>query len=91
MPAELELGDTGTYAELRLRSNTADHALIFIPSLASLLERAREISGIELSALQSRKIRDAAIVIALPREMAVSGAEERGYADIDPESLDAET
>jgi hypothetical protein len=90
MSLELQLGDTGAYGELRTRPNPAGHALVFIPALVALLERGRGVSGGDLSMAESRRIRDAAVVIALPPEMAREGAEERGYEDVDPESLDAD-
>jgi hypothetical protein len=54
---------------------------VFVPSLASLLMKAESESPHPLTREQVLAIRDAAMVMMLPREV----AELRGYDDLDPE------
>lgn len=57
--------------------------LTFIPSLVSLLWAREESKGAPLTEQEVLEIRDKAKVVALPEEVAVKVASERGYRDID--------
>jgi hypothetical protein len=75
----LSVGDVGSFAELRARRNPDGLALVYIPGLAALLERARQLKGSQLSEEQSARIAEHATVMAVPPEVARETIEGRGY------------
>ncbi len=59
--------------------------LTFIPALVSVMLNQENAKGSPLTENEVLKIRDKAIVIALPEKEALAVAEQRGYQDIDPD------
>ena len=57
--------------------------LTFIPSLVSVLLGCEERKGEPLTEREVLEIRDKAMVVALPPDVAIAVATERGYSDID--------
>ena len=80
----LHAGRSGPYGELVGRPLPEGLALIFVPSLAALLTRARQINGAALTEEQVLRIRDGSTVIVMDHEAARAVEEQRGYADLDP-------
>jgi hypothetical protein len=76
---KLSAGDVGSFAELKARTNSDGLALVYIPGLAALLERARQLKGSELSAEESARIAAHANVMAVTPEVAKKTIENRGY------------
>jgi hypothetical protein len=79
----LECGETGTYAEMILRSLPEGTLLVFVPSLAALLTRAEQLKGAELTRKEVFRIRDHCNVIVTASRTARAMEEQRGYADLD--------
>jgi hypothetical protein len=75
----LSLGDAGSFAELSARRNPDRLALVYIPGLAALLERARQLKGSELSEAESARIAAHANVMAVTQEVAKETIQNRGY------------
>ena len=67
-------------------SSENDLLPVFIPSLVALLIQAEELNGFPLTRNQVLAIRDNANCVMLPSSGKAEMEEERGYADIDPES-----
>jgi hypothetical protein len=63
-----------------------DNALIpvFIPALIVLLRQDERAKGSPLTAEEVTAIRDRALCVRLPRDLARQILSERGFADIDP-------
>ena len=80
----LHAGRSGTYSELVGRPLPQGLALIFVPSLAALLTRARQLNGAALTEDQVLRIRNNSTVIVMDHDAARAVEEQRGYADIDP-------
>jgi hypothetical protein len=59
--------------------------LTFIPALITVLLNQEERNGSPLTEQEVLEIRDKAIAVALPTEVALQIAESRGYQDIDPD------
>jgi hypothetical protein len=78
-PGKLSIGDVGSFAELSAKRNPDGLALVYIPGLAALLERAKQLKGAELSAEQSARIAAHASVTAVTPEVAKKTIESRGY------------
>jgi len=57
--------------------------LTFVPSLVSLLLAREQSKGAPLTQQEVLEIREKATVVALPQDVAVKVATERGYRDID--------
>jgi len=76
----LSVGDVGSFGELKARTNPDGLALVYIPGLAALLERAKQLKGSELSERESARIAEHATVMAVTPEMAKETIESRGYA-----------
>jgi hypothetical protein len=77
--------DTGAYAELAARPNPDGHAIIFIPSLVSVLLAAEQANGGALSEAEVLSFRDRAGAMAVPAESADRLENGRGYGDLDPD------
>ena len=58
---------------------------VFVPPLVAILLKAENDKGSSLTEEEVYNIRNKANVIMLPIAAALSMAEKRGYADIDPE------
>ena len=76
---KLSVGDVGSFRELSAKRNPDGLALVYIPGLAALLERARQLKGSELSEEESARIAELATVMAAPPEVAKETIENRGY------------
>ncbi|SHL90760.1 hypothetical protein SAMN05444159_7156 [Bradyrhizobium lablabi] len=76
---KLSVGDVGSFRELNAKRNPDGLALVYIPGLAALLERARQLKGSELSEEESARIAEHATVMAAPPEVAKETIENRGY------------
>lgn len=59
---------------------------IFMPALAPLMIEAEELKGSPLTEAEVRRIRDEALSVMTPRDVARAVAESRGYEDLDPEN-----
>ncbi len=62
---ELAIGDVGSFGELSAKSNPDGLALVYIPGLAALLERARQLKGADLSEAEAARIAERAGVMAV--------------------------
>ncbi|CAM3527056.1 Addiction module component [Stackebrandtia soli] len=62
-----------------------DLVLEFSPPLIALLLAAERSKGVPLTEEEVLGVRDDATCIRLPRSLAAAMAEQRGYADLDPE------
>ncbi|MGO1406729.1 MAG: hypothetical protein ACTHZ9_11965 [Leucobacter sp.] len=60
-------------------------ALVFMPPLVDLLRASERAKGTPLSEDEVIQLRDSATCVALQQSAADAMAEQRGYADIDPE------
>ena len=60
--------------------------LVHVPALVAVLINAEDKKGSPLTEHEVLEIRDSSQCIAMPRDVAAKVAEERGYADIDPEN-----
>lgn len=59
-------------------------AILFIPSLAALLEKAEAHKGHPLTQHEVETLRDSATCISVPDELLRTMDPSRGYQDIDP-------
>ncbi|WLS80498.1 hypothetical protein Q3V30_08475 [Erwinia pyri] len=59
-------------------------AILFLPSLAALLEKAEAQKGYPLTQHEVETLRDGAICISVPDELLRTMDPLRGYQDIDP-------
>lgn len=80
----LREGEHGCYGDLAGRALPDGLVLVFMPSLAALLEKAEQLKGAPLTEEQVIRIRDAALVVATRSQAASAVEEQRGYADVDP-------
>jgi hypothetical protein len=71
----------------RASSSPDDEALVIthVPALVALLLRAEKDKGTPLTEQEVLSIRDNGACIAMPRSVAATVAEGRGYDDLDPE------
>ena len=76
---EISFGDVGTFGELSAKRNPDGLVLVYIPGLAALLERAKQLKGSELSETESARIAEHASMMAVTPEMAKETIENRGY------------
>ena len=72
-------GDVGSFGELSAKKNPDGLALVYVPGLAALLERAKQLKGSELSEEESARIAEHANVMAVPPAVARQAIEGRGY------------
>ena len=77
--SKLSIGDIGSFRELSAKRNPDGLALVYIPGLAALLERARQLKGSELSEAEATRIAEHATVVAATPEAAKETLEKRGY------------
>jgi hypothetical protein len=77
--AKLSVGDTGSFRELSAKRNPDGLALVYVPGLGALLERARQLKGSELSEEESARIAQAATVMAATPQVAKQTIQNRGY------------
>lgn len=63
-----------------------DLVLVFMPALAPLLIEAEDLKGSPLSHDEVLRIRDRAVCVAVPRDVAQAVEKERGYEDLEPEN-----
>jgi len=75
----LRPGDAGSFGGLSAKDNPDGLALVYVPGLAALLERAKQLKGSELSEEESARIAEHANVMAVTPEMAKETIESRGY------------
>lgn len=64
-----------------------DLLIVPIPALVALLVAARSAKGAELDEADVLAIRDGAVCMAMPADVARRMAEARGYDDLDPEHV----
>ena len=76
---KLSVGDAGSFGELSARRNPDGLILVYIPGLAALLERARQLKGCELSEAEAARIAEHANVVAATPEVARETIANRGY------------
>ncbi|MBB5850259.1 hypothetical protein ACFQ05_23900 [Amycolatopsis umgeniensis] len=67
------------------RAGEDDLVIEFVPSLIALLLAAERSKGSPLVEEEVFDIRDGATCIRTPRSLSEAMAEQRGYADLDPE------
>jgi hypothetical protein len=79
----LKEGDHGPYGDLSGRTLPDGLAFLFMPSLAALLTRAEELKGSPLTEEQVTRVRDAAIAVVTPADVAALTVEQRGYPEVD--------
>lgn len=70
--------------------NSEPLVIVPIPALVTLLLNRERAKGVPLTEGEVLAIRDNAVSIALPRDVAAHMAEERGYDDIDQDNVWAE-
>jgi len=80
---KLQAGEFGSYGELAGRPLPEHLTLVFVPSLAALLTKARELNGAALTEKQVLAIRDGSKVMVVDHDSARAVEEKRGYADVD--------
>jgi hypothetical protein len=83
--APLAAFDFGAYAELVARPNPGGHAIVFIPSLVSVLLAAERSRGGPLGEAEVLSFRDRSGAMAVPADNARRLEEGRGYRDLDPD------
>jgi hypothetical protein len=76
---KFSVGDVGSFGELSAKRNPDGLSLVYVPGLAALLERARQLKGSELSETESARIAEHANVMAVTPEVAKETIENRGY------------
>src|SRR5262249_13750296 len=79
----LKEGDHGPYGTLAAHPLPDGLAILFMPSLAALLTRAEELKGSPLTQEQVIRVRDAALAVVTPADVAAATVEQRGYAEVD--------
>jgi hypothetical protein len=84
MDRPLKEGDGGPYGDLMVRPLPGGLAVVFMPSLAALLDRAEQIKEAPLAEEQVLRIRDAALVVVTFADVAALTVEQRGYEEVDP-------
>ncbi|MDK1180165.1 hypothetical protein QMT03_07315 [Cronobacter sakazakii] len=62
-------------------------ALVFIPALIVLLTAKEKELGRELTQEEVETLRDNAVGMVMPDEIALEMNESRGYPDVDPENV----
>ncbi|EPQ9048633.1 hypothetical protein ACUW7X_001291 [Cronobacter turicensis] len=62
-------------------------ALVFIPALIVLLTAKEKELGRELTQQEVETLRDNAVGMVMPDDIALKMNESRGYADVDPENI----
>ncbi len=77
--AKLSAGDIGSFGELKARPNPDGLVLVYVPGLAALRERARQLKGSELSEAETARIAEHASAMAVAPEVAKKTIEDRGY------------
>ncbi|WP_281558313.1 hypothetical protein [Thalassomonas sp. RHCl1] len=70
--------------------NEENLKLVHVPALVAVLLNAEEKKGSPLTEQEAIGIRDSSQCMAMPFDVAEKVAQERGYADIDPENCWAE-
>jgi hypothetical protein len=70
-----------------LDDNNEELLLVHVPALVAVLLNAENEKESPLTESEVIKIRDSAQCMAMPIDVAEKDAEERGYADIDPENV----
>jgi hypothetical protein len=80
----LALFDVSAYAEIAARPNPEGHAIVLVPSLASVLLAAERSNGAALEESQVLALRDGAEVMVVPQDSAARLEQGRGYRDLDP-------
>lgn len=83
--APLTAFDFGEYAELVVRPNPDGHAIMFIPSLVSVLLAAERSRGGPLGEAEVLSFRDRSGAMAVPADNARRLEAGRGYRDLDPD------
>jgi hypothetical protein len=68
-------------------SDDEDLVLVAIPPLVALLVHHEQEKGEPLTEAEVLAIRDKAVCMAMPTEVARKLAESRGYDDLDPENI----
>ena len=76
---KLSVGDVGSFRELSAKRNPDGLALVDMPGLAALLERAKQLKGSELSEKESARIAEHATVMAATPEVAKETIANRGH------------
>jgi hypothetical protein len=66
--------------------NDENLKLVHVPALVAVLLNAEDKKGFPLTEQEVIDIRDSSQCMAMPLDVAEKVAEERGYADIDPEN-----
>ena len=78
---KLSVGEVGSFRELSAKENPDGLAVVYIPALAALLERAKQLKGSELSEKGLARIAEHATMIAATPEVAKETIEKRGYEE----------
>lgn len=82
----LKAGDHGRYGELVHRVLPQGMRLLFMPSLAALLDGAEDLKRGPLTEAQVLLIRNEARVVVTPADVALIVEQNRGYTEVDPAS-----
>jgi hypothetical protein len=80
----LKEGEGGPYGPLAGRPLPGGLAILFMPSLAALLDQAEQLTGSPLTEEQVIRIRDAAGAVVTHADVAAAVVRQRGYAEVDP-------
>ena len=74
----LQPGERGAFGRLRRKANPRGLVLVYVPALASVLERAHQVKGSALSSQEVARIRAGAPAVAMTEEAARAVWEQRG-------------
>ena len=77
-------GESGPYGKLAARGIPEGLGVLFMPSLASLLDHAEDLKGSPLTEAEVVKLRDGAKVVVTPTDVVRAVEESRGYPEVDP-------
>lgn len=83
MRPKLQAREFASYGELAGRPLPERLTIVFVPSLAALRTKARELNGAALTEKQVLAIRDGSKVMVVDHDAAHAVKEKRDYADID--------
>jgi hypothetical protein len=76
-------GEGGPYGALAARGIPEGLGVLFMPSLASLLDRAEDLKGSPLTEVEVVRIRDEARVVVTPMDVVTAVEASRGYPEVD--------
>ena len=75
------------FSMVQKQAAPARHVILFIPSLAALLERAKQLKTRDLNHEEQVQIVLNALAVVVPTDVAEAVEEKRGYRDVDPHKI----